>query len=99
MKIYNVFHPSLLSKDPDNPIEGQELVEPPPIIATEGDTNAEWLVDEILTVRKQNRTLKAQAKWNRYRRDETWYPIENFKNSIDLLEDFYNNNPGAPKPS
>jgi len=28
-----------------------------------------------------------------------WYPIENFKNSIDLLEDFYNNNLGALKPS
>jgi len=59
IKIYNVFYPSLLSKDPDNPIEGQELVELPPVITIEGDTDAKWLVDEILIVRKQNRTLKA----------------------------------------
>jgi len=39
MKIYNVFHPSLLSKDPNNPIEGQEPAEPPPVVATEGDNN------------------------------------------------------------
>jgi len=58
IKIHDVFHPSLLSKDPDNPMEGQEPAEPPPVVATEGDDDAKWLVDEILTVRKQNRTLK-----------------------------------------
>jgi len=99
IKIHDVFHPSLLSKDPNNPIEGQEPAEPLPIVATEGDDDAEWLVDEILAIRKQNRTLKVQAKWNGYERDETWYPIENFRSSIDLLADFYNSHPEAPKPS
>jgi len=80
-------------------MEGQEPAEPPPVIATEGDDEAEWLVDEILAVRKQGRTLKAQAKWNGYERDETWYPVENFRNSIDLLEHFYSNHPEAPKPT
>jgi len=59
IRIYNVFYPSLLSRDPDNPIEGQAFPEPPLVITTEGDDNAEWVVDEILAIRKLNRTIKA----------------------------------------
>jgi len=71
IRIHDVFHPSLLSRDPDNPMEGQAFPEPPPVIATEGDDNAEWVVDEILAIRKLNRTIKVQAKWAGYDRDTT----------------------------
>jgi len=59
MRIHDVFHPSLLSRDPNNPIEGQAFTEPPLVIATEGDDNAEWVVDEILVIRRVNRAIKA----------------------------------------
>jgi len=37
IRIYDVFYPSLLSIDPNTPMEGQEFTELPPIRATEGD--------------------------------------------------------------
>jgi len=98
MKIHDVFHPSLLSLNPDTPLEGQEFAEPPPIRATEGDDEAEWVVDDIIAVRKVNKTIKAQANWHGYPRDLTWYPIDNFRNSMDVLREFYNTHPTAPKP-
>jgi len=99
MKIHDVFHPSLLSLDPNDPMDGQQFTEPPPVTATEGDDEAEWLVDDILAVRRFRNVIKAQASWHGYPRDLTWYPIDNFRNSIDVLQEFYRIHPAAPKPT
>jgi hypothetical protein len=59
MQIYNVFHASLLTKDPADPLSGQEYPEPLPVGTKAG---GEWEVEEIVDVRRVGRALKARAK-------------------------------------
>jgi len=53
-----VFYPSLLLLNPNDLIDGQRFTEPPPIIATEGDNEPEWLVDNILAIRRFRNVIK-----------------------------------------
>ncbi len=50
IKIYNVFHASLLTLDPNDPLPGQEFEEPPPVVV---DNEQEWEVEDIINVRKR----------------------------------------------
>ena len=96
MKIWNVFHPSLLSLDPGDPLPGQEHVEPPPIMI---DNEEYWEVEDILASKKMRQDVHYKAKWVDCDRDETWYPSDNFTNSQDVLRDFHARNPRAARPS
>jgi hypothetical protein len=90
------FHASLLSRDPNDPLPTQTFDEPPPVII---DNEEQWEVEEIIDVKKtRGGGLRARAKWVGYDEDPQWYPIDDFKDSIELLEDFYARNQGKPKP-
>ena len=97
MGIFNKFHASLLVKDPNDPLVGQEQPEPGPILV---DGTDHYEVDEFLAIQRHRRSIKALVKWVGYENDPQWYPLtpDNFGNCLDLLKDYYDSNPNAPKP-
>jgi transposase InsO family protein len=95
MRIHDVFHADLLTRDPDDPLQGQENDAPPPI---EMDQELEWEVEDILEVRRRGRGIQARAKWVGWADDPAWYPISNFTNSAEVLRDFYTRHPAKPRP-
>ena len=92
---YRTFHASLLAKDPNDPLPGQEHPLPGPI---EVAGEEEFEVEEILDVRKQGRGIIARASWVGHPPDLIYYPIDNFRNSAEYLDDYYRRNPSKPKP-
>lgn len=90
-----MFHVSLLEPDDDNPLEGQQQPEPPPVII---DGYDEFEVEEILDAKITRRKLKFRAKWNgETRLDTTWYPATNYENSPEIVLDFYRKYPDKPR--
>ena len=66
IRIHDVFNANLLTKDPKNPLPGQEEPEPPLIIL---DDEEEWKVEDIINIRKKRNKLEARAKWVGYTED------------------------------
>ena len=98
MKIHNVFHASLLAKDPNDPLPEQEYPEPEPVII---DGEKEWEVDDIRDVRKKpgrSIQLQVQCSWVGYPHDYDWWPLDDFKHATALLDEFYAKNPSKPRP-
>ena len=93
--IHDVFAADVLSRDPNNPLPGQESPNPPPDIV-QGEL--EWEVQEILASRLFRKQLQYQAKWVGYDSDPTWYPATNFQSSPHRLRDFHLENPDKPGP-
>lgn len=61
--------------------------------------DAEYEVEEILSVRLRYKKLQYQAKWSGYSKDLDWYPASNFMYSPYLLREFhlkYSELPGPP---
>jgi hypothetical protein len=86
MRIHNVFHASLLTKDPADPLLRQEYPEPL-LVETEG--GEEWEAEKIVNVKRIGRALKARTRWVGWPEDLTYYPIRNFENSKELLKDYF----------
>jgi hypothetical protein len=59
MRIHNIFHASLLTKDPMDPLLEQEYLEPL-LVETEG--GEEWEAEEIINVKRIGRALKARVR-------------------------------------
>lgn len=96
MKIHPVFHVSLLTPDPNDPLPGQEYPQPGPILVQDEE---EYEVEDILDVKKgRGNRLQARVQWAGWPVDQTWYPIDNFRNSVDILTDFYQRHPNKPRP-
>ena len=99
MRIHDVFHASLLAKDPSDPLPDQQYPEPSPEVI---DGEKEWLVEDILDVRKKpgrGKALEVLCSWVGFDKDATWWPIDNFEHSKELLDDFYKLYPHKPRPS
>jgi hypothetical protein len=92
--IHDVFAPDVLSKDPNNPLPGQQPPEPPPNII---EGKKEWEVQQILESRLFKRQLQYRVKWVGYDDDPAWYPAGNFVNSADKVKEFHEANPTAPR--
>ena len=99
MDIHPIFHVKRLRKAANDPIPGQELPRPEPVIL---ENEEEWEVEDILDVKvgrgRGGRSLLAKATWVGYPPDNTWYPINDFKNSRDILQEFYLAHPNKPRP-
>ena len=98
MKIHDVFHPSLLRKDPGDPLPIQVQPPPGPIIV---DDNEEWGVEDILDSRVYGKGKKLQyrVQWKGYdQRDLNWYNADRgeFENAADLIDNFHKQHPGKP---
>jgi hypothetical protein len=94
-KIHDVFSPDVLTKDPDNPLPGQENPKPEAELIAGKE---EWEVEDIKAVRKIRNVLKYQVSWVGHDPDPEWYPASNFIGSPQKIRDFHTNNPQLPGP-
>jgi RNase H-like domain found in reverse transcriptase/Reverse transcriptase (RNA-dependent DNA polymerase)/Integrase zinc binding domain/Integrase core domain len=93
--LHDVFAPELLSKDPDNPLPGQESPKPSGEVI---NGEEEWEVKEILAVKLVRKTLKYQVSWVGHDPDPTWYPASNFMGSPHKLKEFHDKYPERRRP-
>ncbi|PRP73341.1 retrotransposable element protein, partial [Planoprotostelium fungivorum] len=86
IKIYPVFHTSLLTPYVENTLVGQKRPAPPPVII---DGEQEYEVEAILDVRKRYGKTQYLVSWKGYGPEENlWLPEDNLSNSPDLVADF-----------
>ena len=62
IRIYNIFYLSLLRKAATDPLPGQRVAPPGPIVVNEEE---EWELDDILDTRQtgKNRRLQFRVRW------------------------------------
>ncbi|KAB5590188.1 hypothetical protein CTheo_6381 [Ceratobasidium theobromae] len=92
-----MFHVNLLSKfKPDTEFQW-ETVELPPTITE--DREEEYKVDHIVDSEfDKEGTLCFRIRWKGYGPDwDTWEPLEHLDNANEKLQEFYADNPDAPK--
>jgi len=86
IKIYPVFHTSLLTPDVENTLVGRKRPAPPPVVI---DGEQEYEVEAILDVRKRYGKTQYLVSWKGYGPEENlWLPEDNLSNSPDLVADF-----------
>ena len=92
MRIFNVFHPKLLTLAATDPLPRQKNPPPPPTIV---DSLSEWVVDDIIDSRRFGKRLKYQVKWEGFDEDLTWWNIDRgeFHNAQDVVDDFHKRYP------
>ena len=98
MRIHNVFYLSLLRKAATNPLPGQRVAPPGPVVVNEEE---EWELDDILDARQigRNRRLQFRVRWKDEEwPDRQWYNADGneFENAADLVADFYRRHPEKP---
>lgn len=94
MRIHPVFHKNLLRLTPEDPLEGQ-IIEPPPPVIIEGEK--EYDVVDILDARKYRGRIQFKAAWEGCDPDPTWYNAEGFEHAAEIVEDFYRRYPNKPR--
>ena len=95
LNLHPVMHASKLTKDPDDPLQGQILDAQPPI---EIDGEKEWIVEEILDSKKKHGRTYYRVQWADHPPDPQWYPADNFDNAPRRLRDFHQKYPTKPGP-
>ena len=93
MQVHPVFHVSLHEHAADDPVPGQRVELPPPVVV---DGEEEYRVDEVLDSREYGRWKKLQylVKWSGYDRP-TWEAAENV-DGLQALDCFHALYPGKP---
>lgn len=94
-KIHDVFAPEVLSKDPQDPLPGQDSEHSPPLIVAGEE---EWEVQEILASKLYRKSLKYQVRWVGHDPDPTWYDATDLMGSPHRLRDFHIQYPRKPGP-
>ncbi|KAL8976977.1 MAG: hypothetical protein Q9177_006730 [Variospora cf. flavescens] len=83
MGIFNKFHASLLVKDPNDPLVGQEQSEPGPILV---NSEYQYEVDEFVSIQRYRRSIKALVKWVGYDDDPQWPLAEVIAQALPDIE-------------
>jgi len=93
-KIHNVINVSLI-RPYRPPVAGQSIILPKPITV---ERTPEYEVEEIMDSRLMHDKLEFLVKWSSYTDDyNTWKPEANCANSHDIIKEFYESNPSAPR--
>jgi Chromo (CHRromatin Organisation MOdifier) domain len=94
-----VFHNSLLTPYKETQEHGPNYTRPPPDIV-EGETD-HYEVKKVVDSRPTPncRGTKYLVKWKGYPESEnSWIPASGMKHASDLVKQFHNKHPNAPKP-
>jgi len=94
IKIYPVFHISLLEPASTEPLPGQIQLPTLPVIIND---EPEYEVKEILISRIVGKTLQYLARWVGYDQP-TWEPANLFGNSPSVVKQLYNIYSNKPRP-
>lgn len=94
MKIHPVFHVSILERVAEDPIPGQVVVPPPPVVI---EGQEEWEVEQILDSRLFRRRPQYLVKWLGYDQT-TWEPPVCLEGAPEMIEEFHNRYPEKPGP-
>ena len=95
-KIWNVFHVVLLHKHHGDTLGRATPERPLPEVLPDGAEIFE--AERIDDSRMHYRKLQYLVKWKGYPDSErTWEPCDNLEGSPDLIQDFHEANPNAPK--
>jgi hypothetical protein len=86
IKVFPVFHSSLLIPYVENTMEGRKRKPPPPVVI---DGEVEYEVETILDARTRYRQKQYLVRWKGYGPEhDLWIPADNLENSPDLLQAF-----------
>jgi transposase InsO family protein len=95
MAIHPVFHANRLSLAAQDPLPGQIIPPPPPVLV---DGEIEYEVERVVDSRVYRRRLEYRVRWTGYGEEEdTWEPAS----ELDMpaaLEDFHRLHPDKPGP-
>ena len=95
-KIHPVFHSDLLSRfhKPVYDVQKGQLAPLPVVI----DQQEEFEVSKVLDSRLYRGKLQFLVQWKGYPlEDSTWEPEKNLENATELVSEFYQLHPGAPR--
>ena len=94
MKIHPVFHISLLETAVDDPLPGQHIEPPPPVLV---DSEEAWEVEEILDSRLHFQRGQYKVKWVGF--DEpSWQRASDLDKAPDKFNLFHSQYPRKPGP-
>ena len=95
-RLHDVFHTSLISLDPNDPLPGQ-IQEPPGPIQI--DNEEEWEVEQILDSRFYYGRVQYRVKWRGHNTpDLIWHAADNFENAPDSVKAYHEKYPAKPGP-
>ena len=98
--IHPVFHVDQLRKYHEDPKQPNFSEPPPDLVEGREEFEVEKILDAQYRYKQgtRKRSLHFLVKWKGYHdKDNTWEPLDNVKNSSDLLDEFYAENPSKPK--
>jgi hypothetical protein len=96
-RLHPVFNVVKLMPAPDDPIPGRPKPQHPPPTLVDEQGGEHYEVEEILDSRMFRGKLHFLVKWEGYGYEENKWVREEELNAPDLLRDFYQKNPGAPR--
>ncbi|KAL5514485.1 hypothetical protein ACEPAG_2574 [Sanghuangporus baumii] len=95
LPIHPVFHASLLRPYKRKEYPGRPILDELPPIEVEGA--AEYEVEMIHDTRRHRNKVQYLIQWKGYQ-ERTWEPLDNLKNSYQMVEAFHKRYPQAIKP-
>lgn len=98
MRVHDVFHINLLEPHKADFL-GREPTPLPPVVTEQGEE--EWEIEQILqSERKTDGSLKYFVTWKGYGEEHnSWVAEDETTNMKELVDDFHELHPHAPKPT